>query len=903
VRTAVVATAVSFSILGLSVADNVRAAIRKHTEIPAEDLASALKSLAQERDFQVLYRSDLVGDLQTHGASGELTSQEALKQLLRDTGLTFQYLDEATVTIVPMASGPANAVAPQETTSGRQSAPDGVNAPGTDTSREGEVKQSSIWDRFRLAQASQTVLTETTSVERNKEQASQQEPATLQEVVVTAQKREEREQDVPVAMTVLDPQVLAENGQVRLVDYFSTVPGVTLNSNNDGGGTQYVAIRGLTTGTAQNATVAVVIDDVLTSSGAALDFANITVPDLDPSDLARIEVLKGPQGTLYGADSLGGIIKYVTADPSTSGYSGRVEVAGTDIPGGGLGYAVRGAANLPLSDALAIRVSGFTRRDPGFIDNITSGQSNVNSADVFGSHFAALWRPAEDVSLKVSALIQQTDGHGSPSFNAQLSANGTLQPELDYLTQTGLRFANPYRAQQQLYSATLNAKVAGIDVVSVTGYSVHKFQNQADWNGLAGFANNTFNKPPPGVNLGVAGAGFAEGFETDKFSQELRLSSSIGHWLDWLAGGYYTREVAPAAEAYQNFISVNPATQAPVSVLTHSIEGPYTLSESAVFADLTIHFTDQFNVQFGGREAWYRQASAEENVGPGVIDLYGKPSPDIAPTLHATGNAFTYLVTPQFKISPDMMAYARVATGYRIGAVNGNFGQPGVPRSSNPDKTTNYELGLKGDFLEHRLNVDLSGYYVNWHNFQLAVQPNGFFFTTNGGDAKSEGVELSLQARPTTGLTISAQSSYNNAALTQDLPPAAVVAGAYGLTGTRLPYSIRWSGGVSVNQDIPITNGWTGVLGAAVNYVGLRYGEFAGGPTAVRAQFPAYTTADLRTGARYDGWLINLYLNNVGDKRGIVGANSFVPATGVTHLYYGTLIQPRTVGLSIVKTF
>jgi len=254
-------------------------------------------------------------------------------------------------------------------------------------------------------------------------------------------------------------------------------------------------------------------------------------------------------------------------------------------------------------------------------------------------------------------------------------------------------------------------------------------------------------------------------------------------------------------------------------------------------------------------------------------------------------------------LARDVMVYGRIASGYRIGGPNANGGLNGIPEGYKPDKTTNFELGVKGEFLEHRLNIDASVYHISWHDFQVAVlTPQFNYFLTNAGDAESNGVELSVQARPGMGLTISAQASYNDAKLTQDMPADAVRAGSFGLNGDKLPYSIPWSGGFAVNQDIPVTGGWTGFVGGAVTYVGRRRGEFASDAASLRPQMSAYTMLDLRAGVRFNSWLLNLYLNNVANERGVVGVWP-TTVTGVTGGYYGTIIQPRTLGLSVSRNF
>jgi outer membrane receptor protein involved in Fe transport len=673
------------------------------------------------------------------------------------------------------------------------------------------------------------------------------------------------------------------------MDYFATVPGLSLLSNANGAGTQYLTIRGLGTGLAGNPTVATVIDDVPTGSSSALAFGELSPSDIDPSDLDRIEVLKGPQGTLYGADNLGGLIKYVTKDPSTTALSGRVEVGGVDVPEGGLGYVLRGAVNIPVSDSFATRVSGFVRRDPGYVDDATTGQKNVNSANVYGGRIAALWCPADDISLKVSALVQKTDGDG---IN-QIDSDSSGQPIRGDLKQTGLPGTGPYTTENQLYSAIFRAKVAGLDLVSVTGYNVNKFASRLDFTGIFGGAGPTsFSE----TEFGAPGSAEVNNYETDKFSQELRVSSSIGHWLDWLGGAFYTHEASP--DTFQNIYAAD-LTGSEVGSQFFASYSKITLTGYAVFGDFTVHITDRFDVQLGGRESWNRQAYASTDIGPLAAVLYGT-SPSVVPLVHSNSNAFTYLATPEFKLSPDLMVYARVASGYRIGGPNVNA-LPGIPSSYEPDSTTDYELGVKGDLFEHRVTFDTAAYYIDWKKFQIGEgTPEGLFYEGNAGNAKSEGLEASVQTRPATGLTITAEASFSNAVLTQDMPPAVVAGGTYGLAGDRLPYSIRWSGGLTLNQDIPLSGGWTGFFGGAVNYVGSRPAEFVSNSTAPRLEFPSYAAVNLRTGARYDSWLVNLYVNNVGDKRGIV---SITQANGENGGYYTTIIQPRTVGLGILKTF
>jgi len=260
-------------------------------------------------------------------------------------------------------------------------------------------------------------------------------------------------------------------------------------------------------------------------------------------------------------------------------------------------------------------------------------------------------------------------------------------------------------------------------------------------------------------------------------------------------------------------------------------------------------------------------------------------------------NAFTYLVTPEYKFSPDLMTYLRVASGYRPGGPNAEATVYGLPDHFDPDRTLNYEIGVKGDALERRISFDMSLYYIDWSRIQVYVSDPVTFnsFNTNAGKAKSEGAELSTTAHPLEGLTLSAWVSWDEAILTHALPAT----GAYGLPGDRLPYSPRFSGNFSVNQEFPLGADLTGFLGASLAYVGAREGEFQPVPTLIRTTLPPYAKADVRAGLRTGEWTINLFANNITDRRGQLSNVGPLP-DGAIRINY---MQPRPIGVSVWKTF
>jgi len=873
-----------FSLVAVTTGKDAEAAMRMQTNIAAQGLGPALRTLAKERDVQLVYRTELVGDRQTSGAAGDLTFKEALTQLLSGTGLTYRYLENNAITIVPIPSGSSSTLSTSAEREGGSASGEGEDPAKGSDNREG-TQSKSFWDRFRLAQVDQGASSKSFSSvggDKNSSRTNQNldtssgSPIALEEILVTAQKRSERLQDVPVPVTAISADTLVEGGQLRLQDYYTTIPGLTVTP--DQYGTPQLAIRGLITGSTTNPTVGITVNDVPYGSSSALAIG-WGAPDIDPSDLARIEVLRGPQGTLYGANSLGGLVKYVTVDPSTDGFSGRVQ-AGTDsiYNGGGLGYSFRGAVNVPLSDSLAIRASGFTRQEPGYIDNVLTGQRHVNQLDADGGMLSALWRPSEALSLKLTALVQHSSMDGSSD----------VQPTLGDLKQSIVVGGGQSSRTSQLYSATITAKLGSIDLTATSGYSVLRYSESVDLSSLLGPLNQ--------MVFGVTGAPSTTQGTTSKFTQELRLSAPIGERVEWLLGAFYNYE--DSSPQFQDVFATVPATGQVFGTLVH-FSYPTTYTDLAAFTDLTFHVTDRFDVQIGGRENQNRQTYQEHVSGPLVPLVENSPSPFISPDVDSKDSAFTYLVTPRLKLSPDLMVYARLASGYRAGGPNVSSGNYLFPATYQPDKTQNYEIGVKGDVLDHTLSFDASIYDIFWKDIQLAVlnPVNAITYYVNGSEAKSQGVELSVQSRPLTGLTIAAWVAWNDAKLTKPLPPNAAVAASI---GDRLPFGSPFSSNLSVKKDLSLTSRWTGFVGGAVSYVGDRKGNFPSifAASPERPDLPAYTKIDLTAGASYESWTLNLFVNNVANKRGVLdGGTDIYPPDA---FFY---IQPRTVGLTVSKTF
>ncbi len=701
-----------------------------------------------------------------------------------------------------------------------------------------------------------------------------------EQVMVTAQKRgAERLQDVPVPVSVLDADSLAGTARVLLRDYYTSVPGLSVAPNIET--TQMISIRGISTGSFTTPTVGVMIDEVPYGGSTSNDGGN-NVPDIDPGDLARVEVLRGPQGTLYGANSMGGLLKFVLKEPSFDRFSGSVTVGTNGVHNGDQpGFNLRASANIPISSTFALRGSLFSRQDPGYIDNPSLNRKGVNEIDAAGGRLAALWRPSEAFSLKLNGLYQREKADGLSEI--------TVAPGLGDLQQNFVAGVDRYTITNQAYSAIVKAKIGGgVELTSNTGYNLIRSTTPFDF--TYAFRQNVQD------TYGVGGAAWITYLTLHKFSQEVRLAGHLGRRFDWLAGGFYTDEEQPDSNR-QELHATDAHTGVVVGEYWHrSI--PMSFKEYAAFGNLTVHFTNRFDVQMGLRESHSRETDNQIMTGQYIRDVLQLPEPDVH-TGTSTGHAVTYLLTPQFKISPDLMVYGRLASGYRPGGPNA-FAY-GVPPKFDSDTSENYEVGMKGSFLGHRLMVDGSLYYIDWESLQLNLfSPQAFGYGANGSAARSDGIELSMEVRPWHGLSITGWISYDDAVLTKDFPAAST---AFGRVGDRLPNTPRFSHNVSIEQQFPLGARTLGFAGGTVSHVGQREGLFAGtdagGSAPLQRQvYPAYTRTDLTVGIRRDTWTASLFANNVGDVRGLTsGGLGYVLETSFTY------IQPRTVGFSVSKTF
>ncbi|WP_238481172.1 TonB-dependent receptor [Dyella telluris] len=706
-------------------------------------------------------------------------------------------------------------------------------------------------------------------------------PINLGTVMVTANKREERLQAVPMAVSAVSGDDLRRQGANSFADYASQVPGLNLISSS-AGQTQLV-LRGVTSGSSQaNSSVSTYIDDAPYGSSTVYAAGSLLTPDIDPADIERIEVLRGPQGTLYGSNSLGGLVKFVTTPPDSTRMYGRASVDYTSVDGGGSGFAERAMFNLPLVEGkLALRVNAYNRDDPGYIDNVFTGKKEVNEDTVSGGRAQMLWTPTDKVSVRLSALAQNLRGDGLANTGVEVDP-ATLQPIYGYQKQSRAAGTGLLAVQYRLYDLSVDADFGWAKLVSSSSYGSQK----VDQNGDVTTAYGPLLNPIFGLDNG--GYSVTQPITLGKFTQELRLESPAEQMFAWRAGVFYTRENTTNHQMVNVF---DASTGVPIDLpnLGDIHIGPGIFKEWAGYADVTWHATSQLSVLLGARQTHdttsYTQVSSGLLTGPADFTTRSSDTPT------------TFLFNPSFKFNDNMMAYLRVASGFRPGGANVGV-PPGLdaPLTFQPDKLTSYELGFKSTLLDQRMTFEADAFYIDWNQIQLTTTNASFVYLSNGGKARSQGLEASWKYAPVQGLVLSANATWTDAALTADTPP-----GLYGKDGDSLPWVPKWNANLGADYSFPLGGGWSGFVGGNYSYVGRRESDFLSVP-GPRISVPGYHGVDLHAGAYFGNWTIKGYVKNLTNQRGITSlASETTDPLGSP--YSATYVPPRTVGVTLALDF
>jgi outer membrane receptor protein involved in Fe transport len=723
----------------------------------------------------------------------------------------------------------------------------------------------------------------------------------LGQVVVTAQKRSELLQSVPVSITAIDQQTLEHMGIESLSDLAREAPGLTVMSA--GPGQNILVMRGISSTAGTAGTVGYYLDDTpisATSNASLLSQRGV----IDPAvlDISRVEVLRGPQGTLYGSSSMGGTIKYVTNQPDFNGFSGRIDTTLSSTEGGGFNRAANGVLNMPINDNMAARVVVFYRYEDGYIDRYpinpnnylgvapgSAAKDNVNTEETAG--IRAMLRMRFDGGWNITASIfHQTTLLGAPFTIDEPPGN------LNDLIQTRL-VAEPLYQDSTLSNLDIHKAFDNFELVSSTSFYNRSVQISEDSSKVLYY----FYSPQqtyvyPSVMTGD--------YINHEFTQEIRLASTFDGPFQIIGGAFYHNVDAPLASQIPTPPGYNAAFGTNYGLI-YAGGRQATVRELALFSEASYKITPSLTATVGGRAFRIDQGFAQQ--GDGVLNG-GFTS--VSGTSRDTG--FNPKFNLAWQVDKDLLLYTTASKGYRQGGPNNpapasvcgaQVATLGLSQSAlekfGADTLWNYEVGAKSMLLDHRLTIDGSLFYIDWSKVQQQIDLNcGFNITANFGSATSKGAELEITAKPTPELTLHAGTSFTEATLDNAVP------GTDAVKGDTLLNVPRWSANVGGEYFAPFVNGYSHYERIDYTYVGSQYALYD--PTSPFYRISGFGQTNLRIGLKKPkggpGWDGSIFVDNLFNKIGETDLPEAISADLPTTRRIA-ITRPRTIGMTVRYQF
>ncbi len=776
---------------------------------------------------------------------------------------------------------------------------------------------------------------------------------TLAEVVVTAEKREESARDVPITMTVFDGGTIKAEGFTGLTDYAKFVPGLIYNGTGLGERSgPDIVIRGVANSR---------LSDFETNIGTnttGFVYGDMPAYAFDPEliDIQRIEVLKGPQGTLYGASAMGGLVKVVPNLPDFKDFSGQftggVSALDSGWNGGGVGWKFSSVVNAPLSDILAVRFSFHASIDPGYLNIHTlSGspsdqygpnglvafnslaanvygagefQKNVNQNQNGGGRIAVRFKPNEAFDATLAFMYDSKVSDSLPNYEP------VLQTSQSPLT------ANQFELQPSSTHYSLASLEAAYDfgpavLHSITGWIERNHTSSADFSGVTYGAlggDGTVPLPTP------APVTFAVG--TRILSEELRLQGSekdllwSGSGLDWTVGGFYQREKRDAVGGVTVGSAWLTGAEAPLRVPPSGTltvwDGEYvaTYTNKSFFIDATLHIIPRLALSLGARHSSQDVEATRTDFGN--VFASAPPAGNASIQEPVSESKTTPRATLTYTVNDDVNVYAAYSKGFRIGGHNpiGNLSTPGCaaalarfgltdPASAaefKSDAIKNVEVGIKSAFLNGRVTANVTAFRVDWTDLQTTINLDqydsgcGASFVGNAGAARINGVDAEFRALVTDHLQVNLSGQYADGKI------VSVVQGSAGTVGAPLESAPKTQVTAGLQYKLQPRPEWESTARLDYAYVGQRNLSNTNTPVDPHFQLPGYSEINVRFAATHDGWEYTTYVSNLTNAIPQLGVETFAGGPGdYTGAYaqgtqrFVTTSAPRTFGIEISKNF
>ena len=762
-------------------------------------------------------------------------------------------------------------------------------------------------------------------------QQAEQPTGPLDEIVVTALKTQQNLQDVPLSIQAIGTERLEELGVNDFADYVKFLPSVSVQSAGPGFGR--VFFRGAASGDNGNHSgsqpgVGQYLDEqpITTIQGAL---------DIHMYDIARVESLAGPQGTLYGANSQSGTIRIITNKPDTKGFEAGYGLEGNTIAGGDQGYLAEGFVNVPLGDRAAIRMVGWARHDAGYIDNVAGtrtfstgismnsrAEDNYNDVDTYGAR----------VALKVDLNDNWTI---TPQIMGQSQKSNGIFAQESGQRELSVSHWHPEKSDDRWTQAalTLEGKIFNLDMTFASSYLKRQVDVNSDYSDYSFFYDSLYGSASAVVGddgSNINPSQYINGKDGyTKWSQELRFTTPTEYPVHAVFGLFAQRQTHDIQQAYDiaGLATANSVTGWPGTLW---LTKQYRVDrDQALFGEVTWDATQKLSFTGGVRFFRYENSLegfygfSENNpfgYGTGEAQCFAAEAFETAPCTNldktVKDNDSTFKINATYKITDDALVYVTRSEGFRSGGVN----RRGTFPPYKPDFLTNYEIGWKTSFINDRLRFNGAVYHGDWDNFQFSfLGANGLTNVTNApGGATLDGIEMDLQWALTDAFSLYGGVAYVKAELADDfclslgddgkpLPEADCAPSEFAPEGTRLPITAKLKGNLTGRYEFPMA-GLQGFAQGSLAYNGDSRPALLPSESDLLGTQSSYTIADFSFGVKKDQWELELSVKNAFDERASLYryaecATSVCADPSIGGIVYSIVNQPRTVGLKFSQKF
>jgi iron complex outermembrane receptor protein len=758
-----------------------------------------------------------------------------------------------------------------------------------------------------------TTLTAAAPMVASGQEATPEQAQTSGDIIVTALRRDERLQDAPASITAISGETLTKLGAKDFNDYYRSVPSLQITSNPITPGASRISIRGVYA--AGESTAGLYYGDTpVTGPAGNLADPGAQLPNLNLFDVERVEVLRGPQGTLYGAGSVGGTIRVIFAKPNATKFEGHIEAQGSTTEHGGEGGSLRGAINIPIAtDVLALRVVGFTERTAGYVDNIRFNTKDINESTASGGRAILAFTPTDNFEVTGTAMYQESHYNNNSTWFQQYGRKS-------YETDSPINV--PYDDKMRLFSATANWTTPFVKLTGTVSHYRWNIVREGDatvglypsivsagtssplcsiYNQLSGPCSADQLANYKSYAFGTLPASYHSPMVLKVDTQEFRIASVAKTWFDWTVGIFHEKRF----DTIDSYLAKVDASTG--DLLDPLLSNSYRIvstdfSQFSQFAEVSVRPIEGLTLTGGARHYEFKKEVSGQVIQTGiVIGSFAGPLTGVS----QSESGWVGKAAISYKFNDQVLAYAQWAQGFRPGGANNipTANQSLVTYGS--DALDSYEAGLKTTLLGGKATFNIALFQIEWSNMQsVAFVPPAYRIITNSGDSRIRGVEVEATAQPIPGLQFNAGFSYLPTAklITAQAADGISQTGQNGLVGDRLPYTAKFTSNFSADYSWALTKNLEAFVRADINYHGKSANEFR--PTFVNYErLPGFAEVNAKMGIDTERWGAFLFVNNVTGTLGAVAVQSLSTVSPYQAERILGTIRPRSYGINVSAKF